>query len=113
MDRVRKLIHAQEEEIYPWDGSGITVAILDTGECVKEMYPLCPDIPFIDATNARMLRPYGMAPRASGKGGISRPHGGRAIGWFLGAFHAMKRRPASQEGPSRLGSVQGSSECPA
>ncbi len=31
MDRVKRLIHAQEEEIRPWDGSGVTVAILDTG----------------------------------------------------------------------------------
>lgn len=31
MDRVRKLIHAREEEIRPFDGSGVTTAILDTG----------------------------------------------------------------------------------
>lgn len=31
MDRVKKLIHAQEREIYPFDGSGITAAILDSG----------------------------------------------------------------------------------
>ena len=31
MDRVRKLIHAEEEEVSPYTGSGVTVAILDTG----------------------------------------------------------------------------------
>ena len=31
MDRARKLIHAGEKEIYPYDGSGVTAAILDTG----------------------------------------------------------------------------------
>lgn len=31
MDHARKLIHAQEWEIYPYDGSGVTAAILDTG----------------------------------------------------------------------------------
>ena len=31
MDRARKLIHAGEREIYPYDGSGVTAAILDTG----------------------------------------------------------------------------------
>ena len=30
MDRARKLIHAGEREIYPYDGSGVTAAILDT-----------------------------------------------------------------------------------
>ena len=31
MDRVKKLIHAEEEEVFPYTGSGVTVAILDTG----------------------------------------------------------------------------------
>ncbi len=31
MDRVKKLIHAEEEEVFPCTGSGVTVAILDTG----------------------------------------------------------------------------------
>ena len=31
MDRARKLIHAEEREIFPYDGSGVTAAILDTG----------------------------------------------------------------------------------
>lgn len=31
MDRVRKLIHAEEEDVSPYTGAGVTVAILDTG----------------------------------------------------------------------------------
>ena len=31
MDRVKKLIHAEEEEVFPYTGSGVTVAILDSG----------------------------------------------------------------------------------
>ena len=31
MERVRKLIHAREREIYPFDGTGVTAAVLDTG----------------------------------------------------------------------------------
>jgi serine protease AprX len=31
MDRVKRLIHAQNGEIWPYDGSGITAAVLDTG----------------------------------------------------------------------------------
>ena len=31
MDHARKLIHAGERETYPYDGSGVTAAILDTG----------------------------------------------------------------------------------
>ena len=31
MDRDKKLIHAEEEEVFPYTGSGVTVAILDTG----------------------------------------------------------------------------------
>ena len=31
MDREKKLIHAEEEEVFPYTGSGVTVAILDTG----------------------------------------------------------------------------------
>lgn len=31
MGRVKKLIHAEEEEVFPYTGSGVTVAILDTG----------------------------------------------------------------------------------
>ena len=31
MDRARKMIHAEEKEIFPYDGSGVTAAILDTG----------------------------------------------------------------------------------
>lgn len=31
MDRVRKFIHAEEKDIGPWNGEGITAAILDSG----------------------------------------------------------------------------------
>ena len=31
MNRARRLIHAEEKEIFPYDGSGVTAAILDTG----------------------------------------------------------------------------------
>lgn len=31
MDRVRKLIHAEREDVSPYTGAGVTVAILDTG----------------------------------------------------------------------------------
>ena len=31
MDRVKKLIHAEEEEVFPYTGSGVTDALLDTG----------------------------------------------------------------------------------
>ena len=40
MDRVIRLIHAQKEETFPYDGSGITAAILDTGEGVSQMQDL-------------------------------------------------------------------------
>lgn len=35
MDRVKKLIHAEEEEVFPYTGSGVTVAILDTGIAMR------------------------------------------------------------------------------
>ena len=34
MDRVKKMIHAEREEVYPYSGKGITVAVLDSGICL-------------------------------------------------------------------------------